>query len=671
MWLRCYNPPFDKILSAERTEKERLEELLAPTNGHQELTVPRGGERAVESFHFVEVGHTTADKETGAPVPAHISFAGQEGLGRGVLIELEQLEGFAAHYRSGVQRSHFLFNTGSYDELRELGAQNRLPLLGDFYAVFSARTSSEIVHAINQAIDLVERLKENYNVPYEAVTVYFAGADLEVHVDAAVFDIAPSSDLPAVYQRMSETLVGIEHGDKPPAAFSQLDLGAYRWDYMSAIPGTQVTADREAYKIRITYATFKRLSYQRLNEFTQRRPDLPPREPHQTVSQRAREFFQGVSTSLKREAAGGDNDAIASIFYRIEEEGSEIATARQLGPTLLKRLFNENRHDIHTFSPHLDRALGGGMNPGDLYVVAGFPGSGTSTFALQLMNHVAEHHDAHCVFVGLQRGVEELFKRSLSSLGDIPVGEIDAKRQTPRALYDDVEFNKRIMSAYERYQQFADRIVILEGAAASDLNRLTQFLRERKEALKLEGEGSNVLLVVDSLQLMVAVMRAIYIRDGEATDIFGNIGEEDVRILAGRLKGIARELDVTVLATMEYYDSTKCLSDQGISASRSHLFFDTQFADTVMLLCRQGASLKTLCDSLRAQLQNTPLEAKVDELTRRIGEIEKKHQATEAFNTLNSEFAILDILKNRSGPVDKVAFAFHKNFSRFEPVEYQ
>ena len=83
---------------------------------------------------------------------------------------------------------------------------------------------------------------------------------------------------------------------------------------------------------------------------------------------------------------------------------------------------------------------------------------------------------------------------------------------------------------------------------------------------------------------MVAVMRAIFNREGEATDIFGSIGEEDVRILAGRLKGIARELDVTILATMEFYESSGCLVEQNDSAKTSHLFFDTQFADTVMLL---------------------------------------------------------------------------------------
>src|SRR5205085_1511579 len=138
--------------------------------------------------------------------------------------------------------------------------------------------------------------------------------------------------------------------------------------------------------------------------------------------------------------------------------------------------------------------------------------------------------------------------------------------------------------AYERYQQFADRIVILEGAAASDLSRLTQFVRERKEDLKLQGDSSNVVLVVDSLQLMVAVMGAIYNRtDANGADN-ASIGEEDVRILAGRLKGMARELDITVMATMEYYDCSRCLAELSDPETLAHLFFNTQFADTVMLL---------------------------------------------------------------------------------------
>ena len=217
------------------------------------------------------------------------------------------------------------------------------------------------------------------------------------------------------------------------------------------------------------------------------------REGHAEVSARARDFYLGIASALKREESGGDHDTIASIFYRIDEESSGISSAKQLAPTLLKRLFNEHRQDIHTFSPHLDRALGCGLNPGDLYVVAGFPGSGTSTYVLQMMNYIAEHQDAHCIFVSLQRGVEELFKRSLSMLADekLSVSEIDQKRQTPRALQEDKDFNRRLMGAFERYQTFSERITVLEGAVASDLTRVAQFVRDRKDELKLRGENST------------------------------------------------------------------------------------------------------------------------------------------------------------------------------------
>jgi replicative DNA helicase len=658
--------------AASGTRLDEAIELLA-----KDLDVPlerRGGDNLPESFRYIEIGHYARSKDTGELVPAPINFEGQDGQGRGIYIDVERLEHYAAQYRSYITRSHFRYNVGSADEVRSLAEQGKLFVLGDYYMVFNSKTSAEIVHAINQAIEIVERLKENYNVPYEAVTVYFAGHDIEVHVDYTAFEALPAVELPEVYRRMTCALAGVDPAEgKPPAAFSQLDLRVYRHDYMSEVPGTLVTSEpRETYKIRMSYSAFKKLSYQRLNEFTQRRPDLPPREEHPVSSPKARDFYQQVATALRRETSDGDHDTIATIFYRIDEEGNEIATARQLAPTLLKRLFNENRQVIGTISPHLDRALGGGMSPGDLYIVAGFPGSGTSTFVLQLMNHVAEHHSAHCVFVGLQRGVEELFKRSLSSLGNIPVSEIDAKRQTPSALYDDKDFNRRIMGAYERYQQFADRIVILEGAAASDLTRLTQFVRERKEDLKARGgEGSGVLLVIDSLQLMVAVMRAIYTRRDVEADIFADISEEDVRILAGRLKALARELDVTVLATLEHYDSERIGTPWHAAQNLTRLLFDTQFADTVMLLSRTGASLGSLSDSLRAQVTGSSLEGKIDDLLQRVSGIEKRYQGTDGFASMDSEFAVLDILKNRSGPVDKVAFAFHKTFSQFEPIEYQ
>jgi replicative DNA helicase len=326
-----------------------------------------------------------------------------------------------------------------------------------------------------------------------------------------------------------------------------------------------------------------------------------------------------------------------------------------------------------TPSPHLDRALSGGLYPGHLYVIAGYPGSGASTLVLQVMNHAASSQRAQCVFIGLQRGVEDLFKRSLSYLGRIPVWEIDEKRQNPKQLYEDKDFHRRIFAAFERYQQFADNITILEGAAAGNLNRLVQILREKKEELRQKSSrGGSVLLIVDNLQLMVAMIRAMRPDRGSEMELAPEGLQWTVETLTSRLKALARELDVTVLATFEHQLTHRSIATERTDAdpAMQRLYFDTQFADTVMLQTRQGSSLLNLRDYFKAQFSDTPQESRIESINDSLNAIEKSYRQTQEFQALRSEFAVLDIIKNRNGPRDKILFISHKPTSHFEPLDY-
>jgi len=649
-----------------------------------EMNVPLVRDKAAEErlgpvagdFQYVEVGHLVRAEGEAELQPVLISIAGQQGYGRGIVIPQAQVDEFVVKYKSDVYCSQFLYNMAGKTEIDQAAEQGKLFLLGDFYVVFHASSSAEIVHAINQAIELVEQLKETYDIPYEAINVFYTNRNITVQADYSVFGISPTANLHEIYRRMACAIVGVDplKPERSPS-FSQIDLDVYRHDYLTNVAGTPVSAGaREIYKIRMSYAAFKKMSYQRLHEFSLRRPDLPPRERWLQVSQKAREFFGSVRTSLVRDASLDESDKIASLFYRVSEKRADIASLKELAPTLLRRLFDESRQVLVTPSAHLNRALAGGLYPGQLYVVAGFPGSGTSSFALQLMNHVAAEQGVQCLFVGLQRGVEEVFKRSLSSLGRISVGEIDKKRQSPNELYEDKDFNRRIFAAYESYQKFADNIIILEGAAACNMARLAQLIHDRKEELKAQtARTANMLLVIDSLQLMVAMMRAMWAEGalgGEGTS--RQMAQWDVDTLTSRLKALARELDITVLATFEQYVVHRAMASElseNDPAVRS-LLYSTQFADSVMVLLRQGATLLNLRDHFKTHLTGTPQEAQFSQVAERLRTFEERYKLTEEFQSQSSEFIVADIIKNRSGPRDKVLFVYHKSTSFFKPLDY-
>ncbi|MCC7479118.1 hypothetical protein IT575_11755 [bacterium] len=634
---------------------------------------------AAGSYRFVEIGHfARPDKSSPELLPAHFRFREQEGSGRGVIIEAEELPRFAEQYRTQAWASHFRYSISDLAEIRAAGSEGRLKVFGDYFFVFNASTSAEIVHAINQTIDLVEKLKEDFDVPYEAVTVYYAGRELEVQVDSGVFGAQPSARLPEIYRRMTRALLGLDPaGEQAPGLRGQVDFGAYRYDYLSQIPGTLVSSDpRETYKIRLSYTAFKKLSYQRLSEYSQMRPELPTREAWAIPAPRARSFYQSIVDSLQQ-ATRRDKDTISSLFYGTSAVESQASSLRQLAPALLKRLFDEQRQFIATPSPQLNALLAGGLHPGDLHVLAGYPGSGTSTLALQMMNHAVVESGAHVVFAGLQRGVEEQFKRGLASFGRIPIYEIDRHRHRPRELYEDKEFNQRIFAAYENYMKVADRITILEGSAAASLTRLAELLHQRREQLRSSGGGS-VLLVIDSLQLLLAVLRtnASASSLGAELELTAARADLDVQMLTARLKAIARELDIAVLATMEYYDQRICAmgpEQQSGAGERNQsmaaLFHDTQFADTLMMLHRAGASLESLRGFYASGGGSANGEAQLWQA--RLAEIEKQRRATEEFKHLDSEFAVLDVLKNRAGPADKVLLVLNKPYASFEPLDFK
>lgn len=635
--------------------------------------------QAPEDFKYLEIGHMVRTDEEEQPLqPALFSFGGQEGHGRGVVVTLNELEEFTAKFRADVYRSHYIFNTSDKSLIDGQAEQGKLVLLGDFYIVFNASSSAEIVHAINQAIELVERLKENYDIPYDAVSVYYTNRNIEVHADYTVFGIMPTDNLHEIYRRMACAIIGVDPlKPERSASFSQIDLDVYRHDFLYNIPGTMVsTSGRDIYKIRMSYAAFKKMSYQRLHEFSLRRPDLPVRERWSQPSVKASEFFNSVRTSMVRDTALDESDKIASLFYRASGDSGGIASLKELAPTLLRRLFDESRQVLQTPSRHLNQALAGGLYPGQLYIVAGFPGSGSSSLVLQLMNYVAAEQDVHCLFVGFQHGVEELFKHSLSNIGRIPASEIDEKRQNPTDLYDDKQFNRRIFAAYERYQQYADDITILEGAAASNLNQLTQLIKDKQEELRSQtGRAGTMLLIADSLQLMVAMMRAHHAEMslGEETGIpVRQLTRWDVGTLTSRLKALARELDIVVLATFEHYVSHRGLfSDLSESdPAARELLFNTQFADSVLVVARQGSSLLNLRDYFKVHFTGTPREQEIEPIHKRLARYETDCRDTKDFESLNSEFVVLDIIKNRSGPLEKVLFIYHRPYSQFEPLDY-
>lgn len=168
----------------------------------------------------------------------------------------------------------------------------------------------------------------------------------------------------------------------------------------------------------------------------------------------------------------------------------------------------------------LDDLLGGGLHPGDLAIVAGRPGLGKTSFALNVLRNAALQQEAVCAIFSLEMTEDELTLRLLSSLVDI-----DGARLRRGAL------DREELTAISQVSgQLTKRPIFIE-----ECTRLT-VTDVLTHARKLQARERRLdLIVIDYLQLMEGAAGA----DDNRVQEIGSITRG--------LKEIARELDVPLV----------------------------------------------------------------------------------------------------------------------------
>ena len=176
---------------------------------------------------------------------------------------------------------------------------------------------------------------------------------------------------------------------------------------------------------------------------------------------------------------------------------------------------------IPTGFRHLDFVLGG-LQRSDLVILAGRPGTGKTSFALSVARNAAIDFHHHIAIFSLEMSKQQLGMRLLSM--DAP---IDQQRLRMGWVHDD-EWSQ-IVTAMGR---LSEGTVWIDDTAATTLSAL------RSKARRLHTMHGLNLIIVDYLQLMHAT------QEGKR---YQNREQEIAEISRG-LKGIAKELNVPVLA---------------------------------------------------------------------------------------------------------------------------
>jgi replicative DNA helicase len=233
-----------------------------------------------------------------------------------------------------------------------------------------------------------------------------------------------------------------------------------------------------------------------------------------------------------------------------------------MGKAIMELEERKNHQDGLTGVPSgftsLDRVTGG-WQKSDLVIIAARPGMGKTAFVVSAMRNAAVDHEKAVAIFSLEMSSVQLVNRMISA-----EAELESEKLKKGDLRD-----------YEWQQLVHKTTKLSEAPIFIDDTPALGILELRAKCRRLKAQHDVQLIIIDYLQLM----------SGDST---GGNREQEIASISRALKGIAKELDVPVLALSQLSravetrggDKRPQLSDLRESGSIE------QDADMVMFLYR-------------------------------------------------------------------------------------
>lgn len=300
-------------------------------------------------------------------------------------------------------------------------------------------------------------------------------------------------------------------------------------------------------------------------------PSSAPYYARQIIDQsRLRRALQGARRAAQIAFEGrGDVDELielidAEMQAATAPRGTDVDGFVDLGdvlPDVIDDLQNAPEEGDRVELPYKDLdALTSGIEPGEVFVVAGRPGMGKTTLGLDAARHIAIRNGQPVAFFSLEMSRKELATRMLCAESRVPLHTMKERLMTE----DD----------WARMADARARMAAAPLKIDDSPNTTTAHIRARLRGMQRAGAPAQ-LVVVDYLQLMKAPGRS-------------DNRQQEVSDISRELKLIAKEFEVGVIVAAQLNrgpeqrtDKRPMVSDLRESGSVE------QDADVVILLYRE------------------------------------------------------------------------------------
>jgi len=260
-------------------------------------------------------------------------------------------------------------------------------------------------------------------------------------------------------------------------------------------------------------------------------------------------YVADVQAELKQAETEADTAALVDLVGKVQAVAFDVArTKKMVGETkpeselvdgflldLETRQSDRGFVGLDSGFSHLNAVLNG-LGQG-LFVFAGSPSSGKTTYLKQLVDQVAEKEGVPVLFFSFEQSAEELRIKSLARLARVNSRDILKGRTEKTVVVDGVGGSVRIWDRVEKaavdYRKIGKTIRIVEAGPETTVGKI----RVLAQAAKQQAKTSRVLIVVDYLQI-VPVSNA---RDFPSM-------KDRVDFVCSELRRLARDLDSPVIA---------------------------------------------------------------------------------------------------------------------------